>query len=374
MEGDKIHCIVKKDEFDIWDGKLKEGDTYIMHNFKIVKNDGQYRVCALPFKLLFIGATFVRPQAIANVPKKVYQFRSIKEVVVGNLSPNLLIDNVKTNAQSKNVVFSLMDLRYNENLNTDKLVMILTQAKVKAAIGEWPVYVSNTWNETKLLMDDDIPEIIQFKQRLNEIYVDELTIMSQSGSQLTQSSQYSDAERFVYKCLVKSISEIPLIKKEIICVIVATTIKFSLDNDGWYYFVCNHCNKRTNETGPFKCTYYDQENNIPMFKYKLQLQVCDDAFNYANFVVWDQERRNVIGISVEELQKEMIKVGEDDPKCFLDDLDVMLADNDPDNSSLGTPSKRILQNSGVFVESSQDIESSKLSATKLLKTIKKEIE
>jgi len=42
---------------------------------------------------------------------------------------------------------------------------------------------------------------------------DDLTIMSQSGSQLTQSSQYSDAERFVYKCLVKSVSEIPLIKK-----------------------------------------------------------------------------------------------------------------------------------------------------------------
>ncbi|QCD83099.1 Nucleic acid-binding [Vigna unguiculata] len=186
---------------------------------------------------------------------------------------------------------------------------------------------------------------------------------------------------------------------EIICVIVATTIKFSLDNDGWYYFVCNHCNKRTNETGPFKCTYYDQENNIPMFKYKLQLQVCDDAFNYANFVVWDQERRNVIGISVEELQKEMIKVGEDDPKCFLDDLDVMLGctlafkvRTQPRNrcasvikvsdlpeiinyiKKLIQPVKRILQNSGVFVESSQDIESSKLSATKLLKTIKKEIE
>jgi len=120
------------------------------------------------------------------------------------------------------------------------------------------------------------------------------------------------------------------------CVTVATTIKFSLDNDGWYSLVCNHCNKRTNETGPFKCTYCDQENNIPMFKlvcyfifiqvnmisflylicynipnvyrYKLQLQVCDDAFNYANFVVWDQECRNIIGISAEELQKKMIKV------------------------------------------------------------------
>jgi len=50
------------------------------------------------------------------------------------------------------------------------------------------------------------------------------------------------------------------------------------------------------------------------------------------------------------------------------------ADNDPDNSSLGTPSKRILPNSGVSVESSQDIESGELSATKPMKTIKKEIE
>ena len=121
-----------------------------------------------------------------------------------------------------------------------------------------------------------------------------------------------------------------------ICVTVATTTKFSLDNDGWYYLVCNHCNKRTNETGPFKCTYCDQDNNMPtlkfvfnfifsqlymlmflyficynvrnVYRYKLQLQVCDDAFNYANFVVWDQECRNIIDISAEELQMKMIKV------------------------------------------------------------------
>ncbi|QCE06424.1 hypothetical protein DEO72_LG9g1436 [Vigna unguiculata] len=212
--------------------------------------------------------------------------------------------------------------------------------------------------------------------------------------------------------------------------------------------------------------------------YKLQLQVCDDAFNYANFVVWDQECRNIIDISAEELQMKMIKVGEDDPKCFPDELDVMLgctlafklrtqprnkcasvikvsdlpeiinyikkliqplgecshkniidlggdtstgmivdfrskgvcnlaansdhdliadfrskgvcnlaadsdhdlmslsgtADNDPDNSSLGTPSKRIVPNSGVSVQSSEDIESGELSATKPMKTIKQEID
>jgi len=49
-------------------------------------------------------------------------------------------------------------------------------------------------------------------------------------------------------------------------------------------------------------------------------------------------------------------------------------DNDPGNSSFGTPSKRILPNSGVYVESSQNIDSGELSATKSLKTIKKEID
>ena len=39
---------------------------------------------------------------------------------------------------------------------------------ILVSIGEWPVSVSNTWNGTKLLMDDAIPEITQFKQRLNE--------------------------------------------------------------------------------------------------------------------------------------------------------------------------------------------------------------
>jgi len=53
-----------------------------MHNFKILKNDVQFKVCEHPFKLLFIGATFVRPQPIADVPKKVYEFQSIKEIVV----------------------------------------------------------------------------------------------------------------------------------------------------------------------------------------------------------------------------------------------------------------------------------------------------
>ncbi|QCD92759.1 Nucleic acid-binding [Vigna unguiculata] len=58
-------------------------------------------------------------------------------------------------------------------------------------------------------------------------------------------------------------------------------------------------------------------------RYKLELQVCDGD-SYANFVILDQDCINLIGVSVVELMNKMIEDGEDDPKCFPEDLDVML--------------------------------------------------
>jgi len=33
-----IHAMVKKEDISLWEEKLVEGHTYIMHNFKIMKN------------------------------------------------------------------------------------------------------------------------------------------------------------------------------------------------------------------------------------------------------------------------------------------------------------------------------------------------
>jgi len=58
-QGDVIPAMIKKEDIATWEDKLKEGESYIMHNFKILNNRAQYRVCNHPFKLLFIGATSV---------------------------------------------------------------------------------------------------------------------------------------------------------------------------------------------------------------------------------------------------------------------------------------------------------------------------
>jgi len=62
-----------------------------MHNFKILKNIAQYRVCDHPFKLLFIGATFVRLQPIVGIPAKVWKFKSIKDIIDGQYFADLLV-------------------------------------------------------------------------------------------------------------------------------------------------------------------------------------------------------------------------------------------------------------------------------------------
>ena len=90
-QGDVIPAMIKKEDIATWEDKLKEGESYIMHNFKILNNRAQYRVCDHPFKLLFIGATFVRRQPIASIPTKVWKFKSIKDIIDGNYSVDLLV-------------------------------------------------------------------------------------------------------------------------------------------------------------------------------------------------------------------------------------------------------------------------------------------
>ena len=45
-----------------------------MHNFKVVKNDGQFRVCEHEYKLVFIGVTVVREVDLHELPFKEFRF------------------------------------------------------------------------------------------------------------------------------------------------------------------------------------------------------------------------------------------------------------------------------------------------------------
>ncbi|KAL5153002.1 hypothetical protein HKD37_19G052624 [Glycine soja] len=49
--GDEIHVVCKQDQLKFWKADLKENSTYVMYNFKVMNNNGQFRVCDHQYKL-----------------------------------------------------------------------------------------------------------------------------------------------------------------------------------------------------------------------------------------------------------------------------------------------------------------------------------
>ena len=64
-----------------------------MHNFKVIKNDGQYRVCDHPYKLVFTGVTVLRQTHLDDVPLKKYNFTQFANIIVGHFQLGLLVYN-----------------------------------------------------------------------------------------------------------------------------------------------------------------------------------------------------------------------------------------------------------------------------------------
>ncbi|RZC29712.1 hypothetical protein D0Y65_001343, partial [Glycine soja] len=122
-DGDQIHVVCKQDQLKTWKMDLKEGCTYMMHNFRVSKNDGQFRVCDHPYKLTFIGVTVVRQCELDGLPFKNYRFADFSNVIAGLLQSDLLVDIIGVVDEvvfrhispiSKRVVFKLMNLRLSE--------------------------------------------------------------------------------------------------------------------------------------------------------------------------------------------------------------------------------------------------------------------
>ncbi|KAG4996602.1 hypothetical protein JHK84_027637 [Glycine max] len=90
-QGDQIHAIFKRDQLKSWKSILKENCTYMMHNFKVVKNDGQYRVCVHPYKLVFTGVTILRQTNLGNVPLRIHNFIQFINIIAGDFQRGLLV-------------------------------------------------------------------------------------------------------------------------------------------------------------------------------------------------------------------------------------------------------------------------------------------
>lgn len=98
LQGDEIHVVCKQDQLKVWKADLKENCIYVMHNFKVLKNNGQFRVCDHQYKLAFTGVTVVRQSDLDHLPFKKFKFVDFSTVVVaGDFQTGLLVGKFSSN-------------------------------------------------------------------------------------------------------------------------------------------------------------------------------------------------------------------------------------------------------------------------------------
>ncbi|CAI8589649.1 unnamed protein product [Vicia faba] len=289
---------------------------------------------------------------LADIPLNHLKLIGINAIIEGKYRTNLLYDIIggvteisqaqiiPDNNKSK-VVFSLTDLskhhvqctlwgklavQLNEYYTTHKadgsIVLLLMNARIKEPQGNYPLNVSNAWNGTKLLINDlSIEEVKNLKEKLK----DDLPTLSSSSMQMetTNTSVFSDLDKFVWKAEVLSLSDIAYLQTETTCVTVVTLEKFECGQSGWYYDGCSECTKSvTLKDGKFMC-YSKHISSEPVPRFKLEVLASDGKLKY-KFVFWDVDCVKLIGKSALQMKLDLMETGDFDPLEFPYELDVML--------------------------------------------------
>ncbi|KAG5063828.1 hypothetical protein JHK82_057454 [Glycine max] len=86
---ENIHVLIRKKELKTWKSTLKENNTYMTHNFKIINNKGQYKICLHPYKLIFNDVTVVIEKDLPNIPLKAYDFINFVDICGGTYGRDL---------------------------------------------------------------------------------------------------------------------------------------------------------------------------------------------------------------------------------------------------------------------------------------------
>ncbi|KAH1034869.1 hypothetical protein GLYMA_20G065700v4 [Glycine max] len=321
-DGDEIHVVCKQDQLKSRKADLKENLTYVMHNFKVIKNDGKFRVCDHEYKLYFIGVTVVSLCDMEQLPFRKFRFVDFSSVIAGHFKIGLLVvryvylvvvldvigvidEVVFRYVSSKNtrVVLNLKDLSgqvlsytlwenyclqflsYLNDIEDERpIVILLTHARIKEAQGSYLASVSNSFKASKLMINDLVLEIQEFRERK---------------------------------------SNVSFFKQEFVCVTVAKITTIVMDNYSWCYPACGQCYKKADmQTVLFTCPC-GKENDQPVLRYRVEVMVNHKG-EQTKFLIWDHECAQLIGQTADEVNRLKIEDGDVDLNASPQVLDRLL--------------------------------------------------
>ncbi|XP_058775346.1 uncharacterized protein LOC131649610 [Vicia villosa] len=287
-DGCDIHVNVPHPFKQAYDSLLTVGNTYTISNFQVSLNDMLFKPSDHKFMLTFTGGTSVTDKNKHQIPAKPLKFTYFTDIMSGNWKKDVLIDvigmvteigytQLQQGGKKQQINLSLKDLSKNRK-DTTPLIIVLQYAKVKEE-GKYPLCVSNTFNVTKLILNDGFPQIKEFIESLPKISEAEsssqaLSLQSQTLSQYSTSSQHTLYDKLMYKATVLPLVEIVKLKELAQCVTVATITKLKAAQ--------------------------------------------------ASFVIWDREAFQLLKVTAAQMRTNLLEAGITDPLEFPVALDALV--------------------------------------------------
>ncbi|MCH82309.1 replication protein A 70 kDa dna-binding subunit C-like, partial [Trifolium medium] len=209
--------------------ELTVNNTYTMQNFQVSKNDDLYKASHHVYKLRFNGGTIVKDVNVHKIADPVTNCKPFIQIANLDFREDLLYDVIglvdqvgysQPNPGNRKVQvnLTLKDLsntpiactlwenyahkffNVQDQAKGDPIIVFMKYAKIKKE-GKWPLTISNTWSTTKLFINEDVPEIVEFKKSLlagiENGTVDRFAeTPTQMMSQSYGSSQYTPQQAF----------------------------------------------------------------------------------------------------------------------------------------------------------------------------------
>lgn len=336
-KGNDIQVIIPTEYKSTYDKIIEENSTYKLCNFHVLPNDFVFKASEHKFKLKWTGGTTAEYLKEVEIPNHRINFKPFAEIVAGKWKPDILYhvigvvqdmgycQLIEGTGKKLQVNFTMKDLSdisinctlwedyaskflkfNNERKEFGPVVVMLTYAKLKEE-GRFPLSVSNTYGYTKLFINDDVAEMMEFKECLPK----EGPLCSQSQLVCTQSStgsQFNSEDDLLSKNLVLPLSQIVQLDQITYVVTVATVDKVNSTKHGWYYLACHKCPKQAKgDKPPYTCdSGHNTETEI--VRYKLELDVSYEDTK-TTFVLWDAEVTQLLKISAADLRINMINAG-----------------------------------------------------------------
>ncbi|XP_028189459.1 uncharacterized protein LOC114375793 [Glycine soja] len=318
-DGDEIHVVCKQDQLKSWKMDLKENCTYVMHNFKVLKNNGQYRVCDHQFKLVFIGVTVVRKCVLDDLPFRKYRFAGFANVVASQFEPGLLVDVIgvveevvfrHVSGKGRRPAIAILHfvgqlllafLKFlDDHEGHSPITVLLTHGRIKEVQGSYPPSVNNSFKASKLVINQPVMEIQEFNERFAKLGIEAWSFFKSHGegsSQLSGSIQLSSKESFFGKAEAKTIVEINTISE-----LAFSAIKKVMQR--WrpsHVHVANIIRK--------------------LYRIEVMINHRDES---TKFLLWDRECTELIGQSADAVNRLKIEDGDVDLNASPEALDKLL--------------------------------------------------